>query len=107
MNLERTLESMDRRARSVRRASLTASAVTIAALVLAMLSMATGVMWLSVVLAVCFYLAFVVAGVLLTLYWHRYRPAIDRAKSDLQIAMIADMQRQLAALSQRLEERTK
>jgi hypothetical protein len=107
MNLDKTLQSIERRARSVRRASLIASAVTIAIMVLTILSTATGVIWMFVVLGVCFYLALIAAGVLLELYWYKYRPAVDRARSDLQIAMIADLQRQIVALSQRLDERTK
>ena len=107
MNLEKTLGSIERRARAVRRASLIASAVTIAILLLTILSTATGVIWVFVVLGVCFYLALILAGVLLELYWYKYRPAVDRARSDLQTSMIADLQRQIAALSQRLDERTK
>jgi hypothetical protein len=105
MNLDKTLESIERRARSTRRASLIASAITIAMLLLTFLSMATGVKWVTIVLGVCFYLALIVAGVLLTLYWHKYRPALDRARSDLQTSMIADLQRQVAALSTRLDDR--
>jgi hypothetical protein len=105
MNLDKSLESLERRARSVRRASLIASGLAIATLVLAMLSMATNVRWVVCVLGVCFYLALIVAGVLLTLYWHKYRPAVDRTRSDLQISMISDLQRQIAALSRRLDDR--
>ncbi len=34
-------------------------------------------------------------GVLLTLYWHKYRPAIDRQRADLQMTLLRDMQRQI------------
>lgn len=113
MNLDKTLESIERRARSVRRASLVASAITIAVLLLAVflmllfqnLSMATAMKWVTVILGVCFYLSLIVAGVLLILYQYKYRPAVERAKSDLQLSMIADLQRQIATLSQRLDNR--
>ena len=104
MNLDKTLESLERRARLVRRASLNASAVTIAMLLLANLSTFTGIRWVTAVLVVSFYLALIVAGVLLALYWHKYRPAVDRARSDLQTSMIADLQRQVAALSKRVDD---
>ncbi len=53
----------------------------------------------------CSWTGLIVAGVLLLLYRDKYRPALERAKTDLQISMIADLQRQIAALSQRLDDR--
>ena len=103
MNLEEKLKSTERRAGVVRRASLIASAATLAFFT------ATGLLahprWVQAVSAICFFAALISSGVLLSLYWHKYRPAVDRARGDLHISMIADLQRQIAALSERLGDR--
>jgi hypothetical protein len=102
MNLEQTLESIEHRAAAVRRASLIACAAFV------VFSAATGLLaqppWVQLVCAVCSYASLITAGVLLGLYWHKYRPAVGRARSDLQLSMIADLQRQVAALSKRLDD---
>jgi hypothetical protein len=104
MNLEEKLKSIERRAGCVRRASLIASAATIAFLPLAELG-SPG--WLKAVSAICFFTALITAGVLLSLYWHMYRQAVDHARSDLQLSMIADLQQQIGKLIQRLDDRDK
>ena len=109
MTLEKSLESMERRARLVRRACWIASTLTVACLLamlpLKMFRLLTEVAWVRVAWGACFWTALITAGVLLVLYRDKYRPALDRARTDLQISMIADLQRQIATLSERLEDR--
>jgi hypothetical protein len=102
MNLEEKLKSIEHRAGCVRRASLIASAATVIFLPPAVLAQPA---WLQAVSAICFFTALITAGVLLSLYWHIYRQAVDRARSDLQLSMIADLQCQIAKLIQRLDDR--
>ena len=103
MNLEEKLKSTERRAGVIRRASLIALTATLVFL------QATWLLahprWVQAVSAICFFAALISSGVLFSLYWHKYRPAVDRARGDLQISMIADLQRQIATLSQRLGDR--
>lgn len=110
MNLEKAMESIQHRARSVHRASLIAAAFVVicllAMLPLEMFRLLTEVACVRAVWGACVWSALIVAGVLSLLYRHKYRPAIERARSDLQTSMIADLQRQIAALSQRLDDRT-
>ena len=109
MKLETSLESIQHRARSVHRASLIAAAFVVicllAMLPLEMFRLLTEVAWVRAVWGACVWSALIVAGVLALLYRHKYRPAIERARSDLQTSMIADLQRQIAALSQRFDAR--
>ena len=102
MNLEQTLASIERRAAAVRRASLIASAAFVVFCVATMLLAQPP--WVQAVCAVCSYASLITAGVLLGLYWHKYRPSLEGARSDLQLSMIADLQRQVAALSKRLDD---
>jgi hypothetical protein len=69
------------------------------------LAVVTSTALVQLLCAICFYVALITAGVLLSLYWHMYRPAADRARSDLQLSMIADLQRQIAKLIERLDNR--
>jgi hypothetical protein len=105
MNLEKTLDSLERRGRSVRRASVVAMALCFVMWVLLFAYQSTEFKWVMVVSVIGLYVSLLAAGVLLTLYLLKYRPALERARSDLQISMIADMQRQIAALSSRLDDR--
>jgi hypothetical protein len=109
MNLKRSLESLQRRAKFVHRASLIASAVAVACWVAILPMEAFRLLarfeWMGAAWGICSGAALVVAGVLLVLYRDKYSPALERAKTDLQISMIADLQRQIAALSQRLDDR--
>ncbi len=62
--------------------------------------------WVRAVWGVCTWTALIMAGVLLSLYQHKYLPAIDRTKSDLQTSMIKDLQRQVNILIQKSDDQT-
>ena len=40
-------------------------------------------------------------------YWYKHRPALERGRIDLQIAVFGELQRQMNQLSQRSENQTK
>lgn len=51
--------------------------------------------------------ALITAGVLVTRYWYKHRPALERERTDLQIAMFSELQRQLNQLNERLDQQAK
>jgi hypothetical protein len=108
MNLQKKLESIEHRAGVIRRSSLIALVTAVVGyLGLPLLGglLRTPAWWVPAVWAACTLTALITAGMWLSLYWCKYRPAVDRARTDLQISMISDLQRQLAALSQRMDDR--
>lgn len=101
MQLQENLKAMEERARKVRRASWIGAGMTIATC-LAVLPMEafqlSRIPWVPVVWAIVGNLSLITTGILLTLYWHKYRPAIDRQRSDIQMSVLAEIQRQVAEL---------
>lgn len=98
MELELKLEETEDFAKKVRRASLIGVGITvgfwIGILPLEFFRLGN-ISWIRVTYAVLANLSLLTTGVLLTLYWHRYRPAIDRQRVDLQMTLLRDMQRQI------------
>jgi len=110
MALEQTLIGLEERARSIRRASFIGVGVTIACM-LSVLPLEglrlTQWPWVAPLWATVTNLAFITTAALLTLYWHKYRPAIDRQRSDIQMSVLADIQRQVAELRSEIHRRDK
>jgi hypothetical protein len=102
MNLEKTLESIQNRAQSVRRASRIAAWIAIGCVLtilpLVMFRLFTDYESVMIIWNICTWTALLVAGTLGTLYKHKYCPAVDRAKNDLQTSMIKELQQQVAIL---------
>ena len=44
----------------------------------------------------------ITASVVIVRYWHKHRPALERGRTDMQIAMFAELQQQISDLSQRV-----
>jgi hypothetical protein len=110
VKLQEELASIERHARSARRACWIACVVAVVWWATARLSFnVLGLMGgdYRFIWAGCGWTAMTVAGVLLVLYRGKYRPALERARIDLQISMIADLQRQIATLNERLDGRAK
>jgi len=62
--------------------------------------------WLRPVWGGCWSVVVLITGVLAYIYRHRYKPALYRARSDLQSTMLAQLQQQVADLSRKLEHRS-
>ena len=98
MELELKLEETEEFAKKVRRASLIGVGITVAFWIgiLPFEFFRLGAIhWARVTYVVLGNLSLLTTGVLLTLYWHKYRPAIDRQRVDLQMTMLRDMQQQI------------
>ena len=113
MNLERSLEKLERQAESSRRNAIRSVAAVLVCYVFAFLlnsyqALAPGVaptyilapLWSAIT-----WIAMIAAVTILVRYWTRHRPALERGRTDLQIAMFAELQQQLAALNQRLADK--
>jgi len=111
MNLAHSLESLERRAQSSRRA-------TIRSLVAVIICYGFGHFlrmtqssppWpyeiIIPIWALCSWIALITAGVLVARYWYKHRPALERGRTDVQIAMFGELQRQIAQLAQRIDDR--
>lgn len=53
--------------------------------------------------SICTNVALVTMTVIAVRYWSRHRPALERGRTDLQIAMFSELQRQVAELTQRVD----
>jgi hypothetical protein len=111
VQLEQSLEQLERQAQSSRRATLWAVAAVVVGYVFGLALQMTREftplpyniiipLW-----AVGTWIALIIAGVLGVRYWSIHRPALERGRIDLQIAMFGELQRQIAALNHRLGER--
>jgi hypothetical protein len=56
---------------------------------------------------VCTWIAMITAATILIRYWTRHRPALERGRMDLQIAMFGELQQQIATLNQRLSDQVR
>lgn len=108
MNLEQSLESLEQKANSSRRATIRAIGAVVVCYIfgLALNSVqhvtplphaVIGPLWIF-----CTWGSLITSAVLVTRYWSRHRPALERGRTDLQIAMFGELQRQVSELSQRL-----
>ena len=106
MSLEITIQRLEQRARAVRRASLWGLGIFVTCVLLIIPLVMFGLsenQWVRLVWSGCGLIAMFTTGVLTGIYSYRYRPALHRAKSDLQSTMMAQLQQQVAELSRRLD----
>jgi hypothetical protein len=111
MNLEKKLESVQHRARTVHRAEWIAAVVAIGCVLafvpLAIFRLVPDYEWVGGIWGICTWTALIIAGSLGTLYRYKYRPAVDSAKSDLQTSIIKELQQQVATLIRQTHDQTK
>jgi hypothetical protein len=112
MNLGQSLETIEKRAESSRRATIRSVVAVIVCYVGLYLSfMARGLGTYTenaiAVLSICTWVALISAAVFVTRYWGWHRPALERGRLDLQIAMFAELQRQMNQIVQRLDGQAK
>lgn len=110
MNLEQSLESLEQKARSSRTNIVRAIVALVLCAAFAYvlntieglgqrLHPALGMIWVLATWA-----SLISAIVIIGRYWHTYRPALERGRTDLQIAMFGELQRQIGDLNRRLEK---
>lgn len=112
MNVDQSLQRIEKRAESSRRATIRSVAAIIVCYVALYLSFMTrglvpymdGVI---AVLSIATWIALITAAVFITRYWAVHRPALERGRIDLQIAMFTELQRQMGQLVQRLDDQAK
>ena len=105
MNLEASIQHLEQRARVIHRASLWGFGVFITCILLAIPLKMFGFAeyeWVRWIWSGCGLIAMFTTGVLTGVYSYKYRPALHRAKDDLQSTMIAQLQQQVAELSRKL-----
>ena len=107
MKLESSIQDLERYARIVNRALWWTFGVFLTCALLVVPLEASGIFdrygWLRLVWLGVGQVALLVTIVLAVIYSYRYRPALKRAKNDLQSAMIAQLQQQVAELSRKLD----
>jgi hypothetical protein len=102
--LTQALENAERRANAVRRATIVSCVVLVAAVLLEVLVIGLAdrfemsAHWIKGLGAGVVLVLLVVAGTLLTLYNDKFRSAVGERRTELQMAILADLQRQVADL---------
>jgi len=107
MNLEISIQRLERRARAVRKASFWGLGIMIAGMVLPISLQVLGLddkfQWVLLVLCGCGGVAMFTTGVLAGIYSYKYLPALGRAKDDLLSTTIAQLQQQIAELGRKID----
>lgn len=109
MQLEQSLTALEQKARSSQRATIRAIvAVILCSIAAVILNMGQGYSPLphhivGPIWVLCTWTSLITAGVLIVRYWTQHRPALERGRTDLQIAMFNELQQQMAKLAQRLD----
>jgi hypothetical protein len=109
MNLEQSVERLEQRARFVRRASqwglgvLIFCVLAVIPLQLFGLGQPGKYEWILPVWSACGLVAMLATGVLSGVYSYRYRPALKRARSEMQLSTIDNLQQQISELKERLD----
>lgn len=102
MNLATAVQEIERRGRRFRRASLWGLAITIACMAsilpLEMLKLPASHPWIPTLWRGSVTMATIVTGILAGINQYKYQPAANQARSDLQMAMFAQLQQQVAEL---------
>ncbi len=111
MNLQVSIQELELKARKVRIASYWGLAATIVCMLSILpviaLRLDNGQEWVGRAWAICGQIAFWTTGILAYLYTYKYKPAIDRAKNDLQTTILAQLQSQVAELSRKIDAQSK
>jgi len=106
MNLEASIQDLQQRAHTVRRASHWGLGIFVTCVLLTPVLEVFGLfdhVWARRVWSGCGVLAMLATGVLAAIYTYRFQPALKRARSDLQSAEITQLQQQVAELSRQLD----
>ena len=120
MNLQVSIQELEQKARKIRIACYWSLAATIAcmllpllmSLLLQLIGISGTVPLLNIgiteVGVLCGTIAFWTTGILTFLYWFSYKPAIERARSDLlQATILTQLQSQVAELSRKIDSQSK
>lgn len=111
MNLEKSLEKLERQAESSRKNAIRSVAAVLVCLVFAFLINSYQALApapnqiLAPIWTACTWIAMITCATVLVRYWTKHRPALERGRMDLQIAMFGELQQQIAALNDRLGEK--
>ena len=103
-DLEKILESRERHARNLRRASNIVGGVFILMVIATLLLLNNIPGWAREIWGGFSITVLLTAGILSYLYQYKCLPAIENTKASLQIAMIKELQQQVAALMKKSEE---
>ncbi len=110
MNLQASIQELEQKARKIQRASYWGAAATIICY-LSVLPMElfhlSGISWVAPLWVVCGNLALWPTVILVSLYTFKYKPAIERARGDLQTTILAQLQSQVAELSRKIDAQAK
>jgi hypothetical protein len=105
MQLEQSLHALEQKARSSQRATIRAAGALvlcwIASFILNMGQLpvhVVGPIWVT-----CTWASLICLAVFGVRYWTQHRPALERGRIDLQIAMFNELQQQLARLAERID----
>jgi hypothetical protein len=107
MSLQKSVESLERRAHVVRRACFVAVGILIAcylAVIPMELFQLIRIAWVGAIWMACSWLALIATVGLLTAYWSKFRPALQHGRTEVQTAILLELQRQIAELSRRLDK---
>lgn len=112
MQLELSVESLERQAHWTRRVLISALTTVVVCYAIGMIvNLSPTVpwpheflmpLWSAVTIA-----AMITAGVSAARYWATRRPALERARTDLQLAMFRELQHQIIQLNDRLDKQAK
>ena len=107
--LEASIQRLEHRARVIRLASHWSLGALITCILctlpLEMFGLFAKYEWVRPVWSGCGVVVMLITAVLAGIYQYRYQPALNRAKSDLQAALFAQLQQQIADLGRRLDRR--
>lgn len=110
MNLQASIQELEQKARKLQNAAYWGVAATIVCY-LSVLPMEffnlTGIPWIGPLWVVCGNLALWPTVILVSLYTFKYKPAIERARGDLQTTILAQLQSQVAELSRKIDAQAK
>lgn len=109
MQLEQSLHALEQKARSSQRATIRAiGAVVLCWIAGLLLNMGQGFAPLpnhivGPIWVACTWASLICVAVFGVRYWTQHRPALERGRIDLQIAMFQELQRQMTKLADRLD----
>jgi uncharacterized membrane protein YqjE len=108
MKLEASIQQLEGRARTIRRATLWGLGIFLFCVVSVPMMQVSELAvhhWVRLVWGITGVVAMLTTGVLAAIYQYRYAPALTRARSDLTSTMIAELQQQVADLSRKVNSK--
>ncbi len=112
MNLQQSLDSLEKQTRSSRAVVIGSVVVVIACYAFALVvNLTPTIPWPHKILAPIWstltIVAMIAAAISAVRYWSRHRPALERGRIDLQIAMFGELQHQISQLAEKLDRQAK